>query len=154
MVLGSSEGDARKKYDKKPDKEKPAFLDQIKKQRAQELKSKLSSIKTAVKSKKLFEAAAVVEAVPEGQARQNKLAELEIEYYKEIDPLASHFNNVAELYLKLIEAIHALHENGQDISTYLNLGSFDRLVTDVKGMDKEELKQIGDDLKVIQKRLN
>jgi hypothetical protein len=113
----------------------------------------LSNINTAVASEKLSEAAAVDKALSKGIAKQNRFADLEIEYYKKTDPLTERMNNIAELNLKLIEAIHELHENGKDISTYLNMGYFDRLVTDVRGMDKERLTQIGDDLKVIQNRL-
>ncbi|MBL8896988.1 MAG: hypothetical protein JNM84_05150 [Planctomycetes bacterium] len=57
---------------------------------------------------------------------------------------------IAEL-LSLYDALHAsaaaLAKNQAKLGEYLELSSLERLVTDVKGLDREELKRLGDELK-------
>ena len=47
---------------------------------------------------------------------------------------------------------HALHVNGADIQEYLGLNDFQRLRTDISGMDRATLEQIGEDLKALRER--
>jgi hypothetical protein len=82
-----------------------------------------------------------------------QLAEIQEEFFMESEADALRGRDLAALYLKLVEAVRALRENGVDILRYLELGRLERAWTDVHGMDPEKLKAIGDDLKGIADRL-
>jgi hypothetical protein len=51
------------------------------------------------------------------------------------------------LYDALQASAAALAKNQAQLGEYLELSSLERLVTDVKGLDREELKRLGDELK-------
>lgn len=80
-------------------------------------------------------------------------AEIQAEYYEQIDAIAQRAADIAKLELALIMAVRTLRENGEDIQQYLELPWWKRVGADVKGMDREQLKQIGEDLKSLQKKL-
>lgn len=61
--------------------------------------------------------------------------------------------DLSALYLKLVEAVRALRLNGDEIQRYLELGRVERAKADVRGMDPEKLKAIGDDLKGLADRI-
>jgi hypothetical protein len=75
------------------------------------------------------------------------LWQIQEEFFEESEADALRGRDLAALYLKLVEAVRALRENGVDIQRYLELGRVERAWTDVRGMDPEKLKAIGDDLK-------
>lgn len=80
-------------------------------------------------------------------------ARLQTEFNHEADDAIHRANLLKTLDGRIADAAKALHENGQDIQRYLELGFFERLFTDVRGMDTTKLKQIGDDLKSLSERL-
>jgi hypothetical protein len=46
-----------------------------------------------------------------------------------------------------------LHENGQDIQRYLDMDFFERVFTNVRGMNTTKLKQIVEDLRSLSERV-
>jgi hypothetical protein len=54
-----------------------------------------------------------------------------------------------ELYAALQKATEAAANNQKEIDEYLNLNWFQRLYVDVKGLDKDGLKGLGEELKVL-----
>jgi len=80
-------------------------------------------------------------------------ARIQTEFNVEADDTARRAALLKELDAKLVAAAKALHTNGKDIQRYLDLGFFERLFTDVRGMDPARLKQIGEDLKSVAQRL-
>lgn len=82
-----------------------------------------------------------------------RTARIQTEFNDEADDTARRAALLQALDGKLADAAKALHANGQDIQRYLDLGFFERLFTDVRGMDTTTLRQIGDDLRSISQRL-
>lgn len=150
MVFGNSEED-KKTYEAITDAdEKLKYFREKAKVKGAELNKDLSALEDRISAKYERKDA----ALQDGNTKNLKRAELEKEYYKETDALYKRSNDIVALYIKLTEAIDVLHRNGDDISKYLGQSPLKRLMTDVNGMDKEKLKQVGDDLKVIQQRIN
>lgn len=150
MVFGKDE-EKKRAYEEIIDaNEKSEYFRKEIKNKEKTLKEGLFSLEDRISAKYIEKA----NALKDDKTINLKKAELEKEYYEETDALYKHSNDVVALYIKLIEAIDVLHKNGEDISKYLNQSPLERLRTDVTGMDKEKLKQIGNDLKVIQQRIN
>ena len=82
-----------------------------------------------------------------------ELARIQTQFNDEADAAAQRAALLRALDGKLADAAKALHENGKDIQRYLDLGTLERLFTDVRGMDTTKLKQIGEDLKSISGQL-
>jgi hypothetical protein len=80
-------------------------------------------------------------------------ARLQTEFNDEAADSARRAGILRALDGKFADATKALHENGQDIQRYLDMGFFERLFTDVRGMDTTKLKQIGEDLKSLSQRI-
>ena len=80
-------------------------------------------------------------------------ARLQTEFNDDADDTARRADLLQKLDGKFADATKALHANGKDIQRYLDLGFFERLFTNVRGMDTTKLKQIGEDLKSISERV-
>lgn len=80
-------------------------------------------------------------------------ARIQTEFNDEADDTARRADLLEKLDGKLADAAKALHANGTDIQRYLDLGFFERLFTNVRGMDTTRLKQIGEDLKSLSQRV-
>ena len=82
-----------------------------------------------------------------------RLAQIQEEFFQESEADAVRGQDLSALYLKLVEAVRALRLNGEEIQKYLDLGRVERARADVRAMDPEKLKAIGDDLKGLADRL-
>jgi len=82
-----------------------------------------------------------------------ELARIQTRFQEEADEAIARAEALVALHGQLVDAVHILHENGKDIQRYLSMGFFERLFTDVKGMDPEKLKAMGEDLQALSEPL-
>jgi len=83
----------------------------------------------------------------------NRLSIIELDYRAKRDESLQKADDLNKLHIEFSKAFAALRKNGEDIQKYLELSWFKRLFQDVKGMDSEQIKKIGEDLKTISARL-
>lgn len=72
---------------------------------------------------------------------------IQADLYAELDKRLEVTYRFRALHDGIFSAIRALRESGERNLEYLKLGFFSRLFTDLEGLDRDKLKQIGDDLK-------
>jgi hypothetical protein len=80
-------------------------------------------------------------------------ARLQTEFNNEAVDSARRADILKTLEGKFADAAKALHENGQDIQRYLDMDFFERVFTNVRGMNTTKLKQIGEDLRSLSERV-
>jgi hypothetical protein len=78
-----------------------------------------------------------------------RLATIDAEFYTHWDADVDRARDLERYQGAMARAISALQRNGEDIQAYLELNWFQRLYTDVRGMDTAALEKIGTDLKAI-----
>jgi hypothetical protein len=136
------------------------FLDAQRKERINEYESRFGD-STEASTRALARAAAAKRDTSvrfprkedQDAALLDDLARIQTDFRRDADAAAARAEDLARLYGKLIEAIHALHVNGADIQKYLELNDFQRLRADISGMDRATLEQIGEDLKALRERI-
>lgn len=92
------------------------------------------------------------EGKDESELRANA-ASIDARYRAEADRRRAEATLTAGGLQRVVDALAALRANGADIQEYLELPWWRRLYTDVKGMDREQLDAIGNDLDAIRTRL-
>lgn len=96
-----------------------------------------------VKQGVVVEEAARIAGVERLDAEQEILDDLEAVTRRREQEIRS----LQELYAKMRQAVAALAQNQKKITEYLELSGFWRMVSDVKGLDRDQLKLLGDELK-------
>lgn len=80
-------------------------------------------------------------------------AEIQRRLYEEIDATQTQVDEIMNLHGKMLQALAALRNAGFQNLDYFEMSRFGRLFTDVEGLDRDKLKQIGEDLEAVGRRL-
>ena len=143
----------------RPSPEWTAKLQEAQKARAQELRGHFettTSLEALLTHKEFVLRAELYEelATPHGKILlREALRKLQAEFDQGRKQARNRATELVALDRKIREALEQLDRNGRDIQEYLDLPWYKRLWTDVQGLDREKLKQMGEQLKEIKERL-
>jgi len=147
-------------YEALPDQDKPAFLAQHRRDNIAELRD-LFGDTSAVRARLMLDmrdafarhgVASTVAAADRPPALNFELAALQETYYRALDEVRRR-GAIVDGYEDLIKALQVLRMSSENLDEYLEMSSFARWFTEAKALDREKLKKIGEDLRVVAERL-